>query len=106
MNGVNPAGMIFHMMASRIGIMDTALKTADTGHMHHRINKTLEDFVLDYNGSVRNMCGTIFQYSYSDGFDAGNLISTYSIALGNLLNFVDLKACIGKLNLEAGYDVY
>lgn len=106
MTGIKPSGMVFHMMASRIGIMDTALKTADTGHMHHRINKTLEDFVYDYNGSVRNMCGTIFQFAYSDGFNAGELIPTHSEALGNIINFVDLKSVIGKINLDAGYDYY
>lgn len=104
MTGLNPANMIFHMMASRIGLMDTALKTADTGHMHHRINKTLEDFYCSYDGSIRNMNNTIFQYSYSDGFDAGNLILTYSKVLGNVINFIDLNSVVGELNVEAGYD--
>lgn len=105
LEGINPAGIFFHMMASRIGIMDTALKTADTGHMHHRINKTLEDFVYDYAGAVRNMCGTIFQYGYSDGFNAGDLIPSYSDSLGMILNFIDLKSVIGKINLDAGFDI-
>ena len=104
MEGLNPGSMMFHMMASRIGLMDTALKTADTGHMHHRINKTLEDFVYDYDGRVRNTIGTIFQYNYSDGFNAGELISTNSESLGSLISFIDLSSIIGKLNLENGYD--
>lgn len=104
MEGMNPASFTFHMMASRIGIMDTALKTADTGHMHHRINKALEDFKYTYDGSVTNMNGTIFQYNYSDGFDAGNLIPSQSESLGNVINFIDLKSVIGKLNSDAGYE--
>lgn len=104
MKGMSPAGMVFHMMASRVGIMDTALKTADTGHMHRRMNKALEDFTCGYNGEIRNMNGSIFQYAYSDGFNAGELIPTRSNALGDVLNFMDLGSVIGKLNSDAGFE--
>ena len=104
MTGMSPPGMVFHMMASRIGVMDTALKTADTGHMHRRMNKALEDFTCGYNGEVRNMNGNIFQYSYSDGFNAGELITTKSQALGDILSFIDIESTVGKLNADAGFE--
>lgn len=106
MKGIKPSGMYFHMSASRIGLIDTAIKTADTGHMHHRINKVLEDVVIFYDGSVRNVKGTIFQYAYADGFDAGELIPTTSSATGDVVSFIDVKNIAGKLNLEHGFDTY
>ena len=99
-DGIGPGNFMFHMMASRIGLTDTALKTADTGHMHHRINKSLEDFYVYYDGSVRNSMGVIFQYSYSDGFNAGELIPCKSDILGNLISFVDIKGLAEQLNAE------
>jgi DNA-directed RNA polymerase II subunit RPB1 len=101
--GISPTGMIFHMMASRIGLMDTSLKTADTGYIHHRINKSLEDFVYSYDGSVRNMQGVIFEYGYSDGFNAGELIVNKSDSLGQIASFIDLPSIIEQLNAEEEY---
>ena len=103
MVGPRPGGFFFHMMASRIGLMDTALKTADIGHMHHRMVKVLEDLTTSYDGSVRNANGAIFGYSYSDGFSAAELITTRSSALGPILSFIDLPAVVGQLNGMAGF---
>lgn len=106
MRGVKPAGMFFHLMASRIGLIDTAIKTADTGHLHHRINKSCEDIIIGYDGSVRNAQGVIFQYCFSDGFGAGELIPTKSSALGDVVSFIDLATVIGRLNLSRNFDYY
>lgn len=101
--GSKPSGFIYHMMASRIGLMDTALKTADIGHMHHRMVKVLEDLTLRYDGSVRNANDVIFMYSYSDGFSASEIMPTSSNSLGNTLSFIDLDTTIGRLNAAEGY---
>ena len=101
--GSKPSGFIYHMMASRIGLMDTALKTADIGHMHHRMVKVLEDLTLRYDGSVRNANDVIFMYSYSDGFSASEIMPTSSNSLGNTLSFIDLDTTIGRLNASQGY---
>jgi DNA-directed RNA polymerase II subunit RPB1 len=105
MNGSKPAGFYFHMMPSRTGVMDTALKTAEIGHYHHRMVKVMEDLVVAYDGSVRNASGNVFNYIYGgDGFSASALIPTSSQALGSVLSFIDLKSTVGRLNCEAGFD--
>jgi DNA-directed RNA polymerase beta' subunit len=104
LRGCNPAGFIYHMMASRVGLMDTSLKTADIGHMHHRMVKVLEDLTVHYDGSVRNANGVIFSYAYGgDGFSAAEVLTTNSAALGSVLSFIDLPATVGKLNAMNGY---
>jgi len=44
-------------MGGREGLIDTSVKTADTGYMQRRLMKTLEDMCINYDYSVRN-CGT------------------------------------------------
>jgi DNA-directed RNA polymerase beta' subunit len=100
LTGSDPGGFIFHMMASRIGLMDSALKTAEIGHMHHRIVKSLEDLVVQYDGSVRNGNNTIFSFSYSDGFSAAEIVPTKSREIGTTLSFIDIKEITAKLNAE------
>ena len=98
MKGLDPLELFFHLMASRTGLIDTAIKTADVGSLHHRINKNFEDILIAYDGSVRNIAGKIYQFAYSDGFDASNLIPTESTKTGNLYNFINLDNIVNKLN--------
>ena len=41
-------------MGGREGLVDTAVKTAETGYMQRRLVKSLEDLVQAYDGTVRN----------------------------------------------------
>lgn len=100
MNGLDPLELFFHLMASRCGLIDTAIMTADTGSLHHRINKNFEDILSCYDGSVRSVNGKIIQFSYNDGFDASNLVPVKSEILGGFCSFIDLGNIIGKLNNE------
>ena len=40
-------------MGGREGIIDTAVKTADTGYMQRRLIKLLEDVTIMYDKTVR-----------------------------------------------------
>lgn len=64
--GLTPPEFFFHTMGGREGLIDTAVKTADTGYMQRRLIKALEDVVVSYDGSVRNSEGTIVQFVYGD----------------------------------------
>ena len=41
-------------MAGREGLIDTAVKTADTGYMQRKLIKVMEDLVVEYDFTVRN----------------------------------------------------
>ncbi|KAL3958875.1 hypothetical protein ACCO45_007037 [Purpureocillium lilacinum] len=61
----------FHAMAGREGLIDTAVKTAETGYIQRRLVKALEDLSARYDGTVRNSLGDIIQFLYGeDGLDA------------------------------------
>ncbi|KIY92216.1 DNA-directed RNA polymerase III subunit C1 [Monoraphidium neglectum] len=42
-DGLAPSEFFFHTMAGREGLVDTAVKTAETGYMSRRLMKALED---------------------------------------------------------------
>uniref|UniRef100_A0A6C0J2W5 DNA-directed RNA polymerase n=1 Tax=viral metagenome TaxID=1070528 RepID=A0A6C0J2W5_9ZZZZ len=69
-NGLMPAEFFYHAQAGREGLIDTAVKTSDTGYIQRRLMKIMEDQHIEYNGSVRNVTGSIVQFSYGeDGID-------------------------------------
>lgn len=48
-------------MAGREGLVDTAVKTAETGYMQRRLVKCLEDLASNYDGTVRTSTGKFFK---------------------------------------------
>ncbi len=70
-NGLSAHEMFFHAMAGRIGLIDTAVKTSQTGYAQRRIIKSLEDITVCYDMTVRNHMNKIIQFTYGDdGFDS------------------------------------
>jgi len=72
--GLTATEFFFHMMGGREGLVDTAVKTADTGYMARRLIKALEDLSMQYDNSVRNSENTVVQFSYGDdGLNPDNM---------------------------------
>ncbi|KAK0631761.1 hypothetical protein B0T14DRAFT_419738 [Immersiella caudata] len=70
LRGLTPSEFFFHAMAGREGLIDTAVKTAETGYIQRRLVKALEDAEAQYDGTVRNSLGDIIQFIYGeDGMD-------------------------------------
>lgn len=55
--GLVPTEFFFHTMCGREGLVDTAVKTAETGYMSRRLMKALEDLSTDYDLTVHNSSG-------------------------------------------------
>lgn len=64
--GLAATEFFFHTMGGREGLVDTAVKTAETGYMARRLMKALEDLSLQYDSSVRNSESTVVQFVYGD----------------------------------------
>ena len=70
LRGLTPQEFFFHAMAGREGLIDTAVKTAETGYIQRRLVKALEDVQVCYDGTVRNSLGDLIQFIYGeDGMD-------------------------------------
>ncbi|KAL0239016.1 hypothetical protein PCE1_004707 [Barthelona sp. PCE] len=65
-SGMVATEMFFHTMAGREGLVDTAVKTAETGYMQRRLMKSLDDLSVKYDGSVRASTGRFVQPKYGD----------------------------------------
>lgn len=105
--GLRVDEFVFHGAASREGLMDTAIKTAETGHLHHSIVKALEDTVVAKDMSVINSRGTIFQFIYGeDSFNAGFLekINFGGISGDNVIpTFFDPFRLANRINSSYGF---
>ncbi|CAI6093916.1 hypothetical protein V2G26_016941 [Clonostachys chloroleuca] len=62
--GLHPTEFIFHAMSGREGLVDTAVKTAETGYMSRRLMKSLEDLSTRYDDTVRTSGGGIVQFQF------------------------------------------
>jgi len=65
-SGLTPEELFFHAMGGRVGLIDTAVKTSQTGYIQRRLVKGLEDLEVHYDATVRNNKGKIVQFTYGD----------------------------------------
>ena len=65
-SGLSPDELFFHAMGGRVGLIDTAVKTSQTGYIQRRLIKGLEDLKVEYDMTVRNNKRRIVQFSYGD----------------------------------------
>lgn len=103
LTGLTPSEFFFHSAGGREGLTDTAIKTAESGSLHHRIVKALEDIKVLDDGSTRNAFGFIYQFIYGeDGFDAGRL-ETVNTKTGTFASFINTKRLAGRMNMKYGF---
>jgi DNA-directed RNA polymerase II subunit RPB1 len=70
-SGIRPAEFFFHAMGGREGLIDTAVKTSDTGYIQRKLVKLMEDIHVEQDYTVRDVNGAIVQFRYSeDGIDS------------------------------------
>ncbi len=68
--GLSALEFFFHAMGGREGLVDTAVRTQQSGYMQRRLINALEHIKLEYDGTVRDPHGHIIQFLYGeDGID-------------------------------------
>jgi DNA-directed RNA polymerase subunit A' len=69
-SGLDVVEFFFHAMGGREGLVDTAVRTQQSGYMQRRLINALEHVRLEYDSTVRNSAGDIIQFEYGeDGVD-------------------------------------
>ena len=69
-DGLSALEFFFHAMGGREGLVDTAVRTQQSGYMQRRLINALEHIRLEYDGTVRDPHGHIIQFLYGeDGID-------------------------------------
>ena len=83
-HGLTPQQFFFHAMSGREGLIDTAVKTADTGYIQRQLVKAMEDLVVQHDGSVRDAKMNITQFHYGEDGINSTKIESQPLPLGKL----------------------
>lgn len=98
-DGLRPTQMFFHAMAGREGLIDTAVKTRDSGYIQRRFVKKMENLKVHIDGTVRDCNNDIVQFSY--GTHNFNPKELYYVK-GKLF-FIDVYRIANRLNSNYEY---
>lgn len=66
LTGISPQEFFFHAMSGREGLLDTSLKTANSGYLQRCLVKHLEGIRLHYDYTVRDSDQSVLQFIYGD----------------------------------------
>lgn len=66
LTGISPQEFFFHAMSGREGLLDTSLKTANSGYLQRCLVKHLEGVRLHYDYTVRDSDQSVLQFIYGD----------------------------------------
>lgn len=64
--GLNPTEFFFHAIGGREGLVDTAVRTSQSGYLQRRMINALQDLKVAYDGTVRTTGGRIIQFKYGE----------------------------------------
>ncbi|ETN67346.1 DNA-directed RNA polymerase II largest subunit [Anopheles darlingi] len=86
--GLTPTEFYFHAMGGREGLIDTAVKTAETGYIQRRLIKAMESVMVNYDGTVRNSVGQLIQLRYGEDGLCGEAVEFQNLPTIKLSNKV------------------
>jgi DNA-directed RNA polymerase subunit A' len=96
-SGLDPVEYFFHAMGGREGLVDTAVRTQQSGYMQRRLINALEHLRVEYDGTVRNSVGDIVQFRYGeDGVDPAKSDHGKAVSINRLVNQVSIVNGGGK----------
>ena len=84
--GLTPSEFYFHATGGREGLIDTDVKSAETGYIQHRLIKAMEACMVNYHGTVRNSMGQLVQLRYGEDGLAREHVEFQSIKTITLSN--------------------
>ncbi|MFB0557740.1 MAG: DNA-directed RNA polymerase subunit A' [Candidatus Bathyarchaeia archaeon] len=95
-DGLDPIEFFFHAMGGREGLVDTAVRTQQSGYMQRRLINALEHLRVEYDGTVRDSQSDIIQFRYGeDGVDPAKSDHGKAVNVGLLIERV-------KISMEPG----
>ena len=97
-SGLDAIEFFFHAMGGREGLVDTAVRTQQSGYMQRRLINALEHIRLEYDGTVRDSAGDIIQFMYGeDGVDPAKSDHGQAVNVSRLINQLKIGEEKGKV---------
>ncbi|MEX0568610.1 MAG: hypothetical protein Q6363_005545, partial [Candidatus Njordarchaeota archaeon] len=94
--GLDAIEYFFHNASGRDSLVDTAIRTADSGYFYRRLVNALQDIRIEYDGSARTIDGRIIQFRYG-----GDCIHTGKSYHGRL---TDIETLLEEIIMERARD--
>ena len=95
--GLDSIEFFFHAMGGREGLVDTAVRTQQSGYMQRRLINALEHLRLEYDNTVRSSTGDIIQFKYGeDGVDPAKSDHGKAVNVSRLIDQI-------KIGMEKGH---
>jgi DNA-directed RNA polymerase subunit A' len=95
--GLDAIEFFFHAMGGREGLVDTAVRTQQSGYMQRRLINALEHIRLEYDETVRNSAGDIIQFSYGeDGVDPAKSDHGKAVNVSRLIEQIKIEMGKGR----------
>jgi len=95
--GLDPLEFFFHAMGGREGLVDTAIRTAQSGYMQRRLVNALQDLSVNTDKTVRDNRGVVIQTHYGeDGIDPAKSDYGKVADIDRLIEEMRIKAKSGK----------
>lgn len=101
--GLTPTEMYFIQAAGRENVIETYLKTPSIGKLERFLERSLENVIVAYDGSVRNSNGFLYSLSYNGGFDIGKTLNIGTTDQPLLSSFIDMNKIIDNQNHVSGW---
>ncbi|MCK5592801.1 DNA-directed RNA polymerase subunit A'/A'', partial [Candidatus Bathyarchaeota archaeon] len=96
-SGLDPIEFFFHAMGGREGLVDTAVRTQQSGYMQRRLINALEHLRIEYDGTVRDSIGRIVQFKYGeDGVDPAKSDHGKAVNVSRLVEQIRILSKRGK----------
>ena len=80
------------MGSGRVGILETAIKTATTGYIARKLVKKMENNKISYGRSVINQKDNILSFEYNEGFDPSR-----TCLVNGKVSFTNIQLLVDKL---------
>lgn len=95
--GLTPTQYFFHAQSGREGLMDTAVKTQDSGYIQRRFVKKMENFKIHVDSTIRDSNGSIVSFLYgANGFNPKHLYSVSDINKEPF--YIDIERFANRIN--------
>jgi len=65
-SGLSPTEYFFHAIGGREGLVDTAVRTSQSGYLQRRLVNALQDLEVKYDGTVRDTRNMVIQFKYGE----------------------------------------
>ena len=96
-SGLDPIEFFFHAMGGREGLVDTAIRTAQSGYMQRRLVNALQDLQVKPSGLVTDNQGNVIQTMFGeDGVDPAKSDFGKPADLNKLIDEIRMESMAGK----------